>query len=252
MPVTGTVRRRQFQPDLNWSLLGATLPLWVVLVVTTTGFVAPDICYSTVAPAADRLAQGFVLGLGGGHGWTWLLMVAATTPPVLYPMAQYVAVRSFPERRWRAVGLLAAGYTVPWLFAFVVAVAVLTVLAVWLPRDFAGAAAFGLAALWQFLPSTSWAWTLRHQTGVLAAHGAKADLSVLACGLRHGLWCVWVCGPMMIACLAVEPHAVAMLLCWPLVLLQERRPSPRTAALALMGVWGATQGIQALAVLSPV
>lgn len=244
--MSGAVRHARSLLDLNWTLLAATLPLWGLLVATTTGFAAPDICYSLVVPAADRLLQGFALGLAGGHFWTWIVMVAAMTPPVLYPMAQFVAVRSFPERRWRAVSLLVAGYAAPWLLAFPVAVAVLTVLAVLLPQSFVGAAAFGSAAVWQLLPSTAWGRKLKHRTGVVAAHGMRADFSALACGLQHGFWCAWVCGPIMLACMAVEAHAAAMLLCWPLVLLQERRASP-LLALELLAIYIAVEFGQVIA-----
>lgn len=172
----------------------------------------------------------------------WQLMVVAMMIPLIVPSLRVAASRSLWPRRHRAIATFLIGYLAIWLL---VGVALACLLA-WRPpltevwKKEAAAAAFLLAAAWQWTPMKRRALVKCHATVPLAPRGWRADRDAIRFGWMAGRSCCVSCGVSMVACTLTGHHAIALVVCaWTAV--QERyswRPNTRrfgivTATLAI-------------------
>lgn len=138
-------------------------------------------------------------GASGASGW--FVMVVAMMFPVLVDPLCHVYVRSFAERRMRAMALFSLGYCAVWVAAGVV----LTALA-FVP---AGVAVV-VAGIWQCSPVKQRCLNRCHAHRELAAFGMAADRDSFWFGVSHGAWCVGSCWALMLVPLLVQAHLSVM------------------------------------------
>jgi predicted metal-binding membrane protein len=194
----------------------ASAACWAVLLLAWTGPAAPAFCL-----AGAGLFSGLSFGLRSaladfqwpfalGH---WLLMIGAMMVPMTAAALRTVALRSFRERRARAIGLFLLGYVAVWL-----AVAPLYLVAALAAHVAAGgalmlplAAAFGLAAAWQASAAKRSALRRCHRTVPLPPAGLRADWACLRFGAGHGRACLASCWALMAIPAAAGHHPALML-----------------------------------------
>ena len=224
--------------ERSWLWLLPVVPPWIVLALAGPGGLVRDLC---LAPGSESLARmsaqfaaladpsALVRAAAG-----WLLMIAAMAPPLLHPMVQHVAVRSFRDRQARGVALFVAGYVAVAMAGFFVVVGGLVALVAATPGIAPAVTASAVAALWQVGPLKTWALRRCHRTFPLRPRGVAADLSCLAFGLRHGWFCALSCLPMMAATMAIEPHLAAMLVVAAIAVVERNSRTPRLCWSALL------------------
>jgi predicted metal-binding membrane protein len=158
----------------------------------------------------------------------WTLMCVAMMVPVVLPALRHVAVNSLRRRQGRAMAVFLAGYLAVW----VVAGAVLLPLFALPPQPVLLTGVLLFAALWQLLPARRACMRACHRTVPLPPTGWRAARGDLRFGLRHGVGCLGVCGPLM-AVMAVPGthHPLWMFGVTGAVLLTRYPPRwrPRTA-----------------------
>ncbi|WP_347267517.1 DUF2182 domain-containing protein [Paracoccus sp. (in: a-proteobacteria)] len=212
-------------------LLGASLAGWVLMGALA---LQPERLGQLVAlcsGATVRLdAQGEVLS-GHGHGLVlWLAMLLAMQPLLVWPQLALLARANLPRLRAPAQAAFLAGHVLPWL-ALGLAQVVLTQP---LPP-----AALTLALLpvliWQAAPLRQRWLNACHRKPSLRAFGGAMLADTARYGLRSGLLCTAICGPVMLLAMrlpalhlpALHLPAMAAL---SLLLLAERNAPARPPA----------------------
>lgn len=198
---------------------------------------------SLSAGVAAEIEAGLALADPAASAGQWALMLAAMMLPLLAPMAGYVAGRSFPERRDRAIALFLLGYAAVWSGCAVLSSLGLLVASAVLNASGLSAAAgligCALAALWQLSPMKVRALNRCHGVAPLRAFGGAADQDALTFGIRHGGRCIRSCfAPMVLPLLG--GHGLPLMLGVSLLLWSERlQPQPplklSAAALLMLG-----------------
>lgn len=142
----------------------------------------------------------------------WHAMVLAMMLPIIATKARDVAIRSFAERRHRAIGLFLIGYLVPWSALGTLAAAARTI--PWIPGTQSGwltAGAFAAATVWAFVPIRERAMVMSYgHEPVIAPAGWDADRDCMKAGLAVGSWCFVSCWALMLACVLSGHHLVAV------------------------------------------
>lgn len=240
----------RWAPASQWRILAASLVGWAWLGAAGGGRGFVGLC---AGPGPiGRLVGEWRAGILGGQMVGCLLMSLAMTVAMMLPLTidaqRYVALRSFPWRRGRALAGWLVGYLAPWVAAASVASLVLMIAVGPAARPWVAAAAFLFAAAWQLTPLKGWALRACHRTRPLKPSGVAADASCVLFGARVGAACMVSCGPMMLAAMA-SPWPTLALAGVFVVALRERyvwRPPTRVTALALAAA-GGLLALQAIA-----
>lgn len=150
----------------------------------------------------------------------WVLMCVATMIPAALPAVRHVAVNSLRWRRQRAITGFLVAYLGAWTAFGLVALPLLTLVERALPRWSLIVATTVFAVVWQVLPPLVTFRRRCHQTVPLPLRGWPAHAGCLRFGLRHGLACLGVCGPLMLLmALLLHAHQHWMvLLLWMILL----------------------------------
>jgi predicted metal-binding membrane protein len=130
-------------------------------------------------------------------GWA-VMLVAMMSPALIFPIC-HIRLRSFRQRRDRAVALFVAAYMSAWMvFGYLVltmkGAIVLLAGRSYLPVAIALIAAF----VWQFSPVKQHCLNGCHRNSNLAAFGIAADIEVLRYGVTHAAWCIGSCWLLML------------------------------------------------------
>lgn len=163
----------------------------------------------------------------------WQLMVLAMMLPVIVPSLRTVAFRSLWRRRHRAVAGFLAGYLAAWGLAGLAVCVLLAAAPV--PREWqagAVAAAFVLAAGWQWTRLKRRALVACHRTMPLAPSGPRADRDCVAFGWRIGGSCCLGCWALMVACTLAGHSTLALAACGGIGLAERYSWRPNTKLLA--------------------
>jgi hypothetical protein len=226
----------------EWWILAASLAGWVWLVAARNGRGLAELCAGP-DPVA-RLFGEWRAGILTHQLAGCLLMALAMTLAMMLPLTieplRYVALRSFPWRRRRALGAWLVGYLVPWIAAASLGSLALMTTVGGGARPWVAAAACLFAAAWQVAPVKGWALRACHRTRPLEPSGPSADASCLLFGASVSVPCMASCGPMMFAAMACPWPTLALAGVF-VVALRERyiwRPPTRTTALALAAAGG--------------
>jgi len=235
----------------GWVLLFSAAA-WTLLLLFGPMPLAFPLCLPSSSYLAGRVGAGLEAARQTGAVVSamtgWALMVVAMAPPLAMPLIRHVSVRSFAQRRCRAVMEFTVGGIAPWLVAGVAAVPVLiSVPMSGLGQSATASLAFAVAAAWQLTPAKCLALRRCHRTMPLAPRGIQADRDCLRYGVVYGGYCVASCWAMMLAAM-LSAHAWLAMLYVQFIAMEERRPgrpSATATALALL----AGSALNAMAVL---
>jgi predicted metal-binding membrane protein len=160
---------------------------------------------------ATGLSQAVESGVFHAEIVHWLLMIAAMMLPLLIVPIRQVAFRSYRWRRGKAVAGFIAGYSAVWIITGLFAVGFLGVLAVTglITATVTGPIVLLAAAVWQLSPLRGDAMRRCHRSVALTPRGLAADLDCIRFGVSHGLACVMVCFPLMLATMIAMPGITA-------------------------------------------
>jgi hypothetical protein len=226
----------------EWWVLAVSLAGWAWLVAAPNHRAFVGLCAGP-DPIA-RLAGEWRAGILTDQLAACLLMALAMTLATMLPLTieplRYVALRSFPWRRRRALGGWLVGYLVPWIVATSLASLALMTIVGATARPWVAAAACLFAAVWQMTSAKAWALRACHRTRPLEPNGLSADASCLLFGVRVSEPCMVSCGPMMLAAMACPWPTLALAGVFVVALRERyaRRPPSRTTALALAAAGG--------------
>jgi predicted metal-binding membrane protein len=158
----------------------------------------------------------------------WALMCVAMMVPAALPAIHHVGVNSLRWRRQRAIATFLLAYlSVWWAFGLVVLPAV-HLLDDRLPRGQLTMATALLSAAWLVSPPLVFFRRACHLTVPLPPRGRRAVAGCVRFGLRHGLACVGVCGPLMLlTATLLHGPVIWMVLLTTLVLANKRLPRGR-------------------------
>jgi predicted metal-binding membrane protein len=144
-----------------------------------------------------RTTSSPILAAIGGYPM-WTLMVLAVTLPTTIPAAQHVAVNSFRDRQWPAVGEFLSVYLALWLAFGLVAMLIMALL----PAVKPGAAmpmALALAVAWELTPWKRRALNRCHRSSPLPPRGWRARRAVGRFAWINGSACIASCWATMLA-----------------------------------------------------
>lgn len=185
---------------VRYSVLGASLAAWVVMVAGLPGGgreALQALCSTTALPWL-RLNWALSSTLG------WLIMLGAMMLPLTLPTLAHVWRTSLVRRRRRALVLCLCAYLAVWLLVGLVVESLPMLLgSVWPPSWIAVVAGVWV---WQCSPLKQHCLNRGHTHRPLSAFGFRADVDVAMLGLAHGAWCVGSCWALMAAA-ALLPHA---------------------------------------------
>ena len=124
----------------------------------------------------------------------WTVMVVAMMLPTTAPHLRYLAFNTRASRRQRSIALFLLGYLAVWLAPG------LALALVQSPAPAALIAAAVLAAgAWELTPAKRRALRRCCRTWPVGYTGPRADAAAVDYGLRHGVICLLVSGPAMVA-----------------------------------------------------
>ena len=178
----------------EWWVVGLGLAAW--LPVVQHGMMKRGSAH------ADHLSFAAELGY-------WHAMVLAMMLPIIATKARDVAIRSFAERRHRAIGLFLIGYLVPWSALGTLAAWARTF--PWTHSQWLTVGAFTVATIWALLPVRERAMVMSYgHEPVIAPSGWDADRDCVKAGLAIGAWCFVSCWALMLACVLSGHHLAAV------------------------------------------
>jgi predicted metal-binding membrane protein len=136
----------------------------------------------------------------------WILMSAATMILATVPAIRHVGLNSLRRRRQRAITGFLLAYLLVWSAFGLVVLPLLDRLRPQVAHWQLVTVSATVAVLWQVLPPQVRFLRACHLTVPLPPRGRRALGGCLHFGVRHGLACVGVCGPLMLV-MAVLLHA---------------------------------------------
>src|SRR5215217_8169302 len=186
---------------------------------------------------------GTISGRGHGQGTLGtvamvIAMVIAMMLPLTLANVRHVALSSLWRRRHRAIAAFLVSFIAVWIVvqsAIVGTWGLLTPLVGW---QTVGGVAMVAAALWELAPIKRQRLRRCHRTVPLAPHGWRADADCARYGVTTGFSCVTTCWALMVAAAAFSHSLMVMTVLFGVQLSgrYQRRPSPKLAALAVLGV----------------
>lgn len=123
----------------------------------------------------------------------WVVMVAAMMLPTTVPHLRYLSFNTRASRRQRSVALFLLGYLAVWLVPGFALSLVGPATPGWV------AAAILAAGAWELTPLKRRALRRCCRTWPVGYSGPSADTAAVEYGLRHGVICLLVTGPAMVA-----------------------------------------------------
>lgn len=145
----------------------------------------------------------------------WTLMILAMMLPLVFAHLRVAAARSLWSRRQRAIVAFLCGYAAIGLVAGLACVAVVGAAGIAglhaANSPPAVAAAFALAAAWQFSSVKRRALTACHRTMPLAPRGWRANRDCVHYGWSIGGRCLVSCAGLMLACVVTGHSLPAMM-----------------------------------------
>src|SRR5262245_56191726 len=199
----------------SW-LVATSLVASTLLVLTWSDVPPAGLCSAALQMP---LSDSFNLALVS----SWLLMLAAMTPPLIVVPLRHVRERSFAHRKARAMFLFVIGYGAVWMIAGMgLQVMALAAQAAASDPHMCLALSAAVATLWQVSPAKQWCLNRCHRRPQLAASGAAADRAAFDFGLSHGASCVGACWALMLLPLFVGQGHVLMMFAVMLFALAER------------------------------
>jgi hypothetical protein len=165
---------------------------------------------------------------------SWMGMVGAMMLPTTIWAVQDVAIRSYHDRRMRAIVGYIFGYVICWIFIGVVFV----IFRLWpIAHDVRTAVFFCLiSAAWSLLPCRNLWFMHCHRQIPLCPSGPRADFDVLRQGLIHGRPCINACWPLMFAC-GISGHDFIVMICGAILAITEKRMFRFSGAPAAVCSW---------------
>ena len=203
----------------EWWTVSLSALAWVWIVVQAW---SPNGSHRHDHAAMLAQAHGACLPFWTGL-WHWFVMVAAMMLPFVTGTVHLTAARSMWARRHRAIAGFLSGYLSLWSLAGAIALVVLAGLqrSYRLSPALAGAAGFGMAALWQVTRAKRRALVSCHRSVPLAPRGWRADGDCFRYGWTIGSSCLTNCWALMLAC-ALAGHSLPAMLCGGAVGFAER------------------------------
>lgn len=207
----------------------------VVLVVAAAWLVL------SLAPAGSAHQHLAVPATGPGPLAWWTAMCLAMMVPGTIPALRHVAGNSLRRRQQGAIAWFTAAYLAVWLVFGMMVQPLIAAVAQFVPHPRPAAGALAVAALWQFLPYQREFRRACHRLVALPPAGWRAARADLRFGLRHGLSCVGVCGPLMLVAASLSHHDLPWMLALSVAVILVKVPplSPlgrRAFGLALAAV----------------
>lgn len=162
---------------------------------------------------------------------TWAVMVVAMMSPTLILPIQQICVRSFRHLRAPLVVLFSLAYGCVWVSTGVLLLAAAPALVDTATQRlaplFALAIAIALVLLWQCSPLKQLCLNHVHGSIDVEAFGCAAAISAVRQGLRHGLWCVLSCWPLMLLALLIPRGHLGVMALAMLVVVGESLDLPK-------------------------
>ena len=151
----------------------------------------------------------------------WTAMAVAMMLPLGRRQARWLAFRSLPRHRHRAVATFAVAYVAAWVGAGAIAIAALAPVR---EAPLAVAGALALAAVWHRAPLRRRLLLRCGVRRVPAVVGWRAVADWMRAGGGAGARCLVTCGPLMLP-MAIAHHP-GLVVGVALVVAAERRPGP--------------------------
>lgn len=223
-----TYEPREFARIRN-VVLSVTALAWGLLLLSDSGAMALAAHCSMAAgamPPDASLRMLLTMNPSGSLAAGWAVMLVAMMAPVLIAPICHIRLRSFTNRRTRAVLLFLLPYTVVWMAIGCCLLAVSLTVAWFAPNSYLPAVCAVIAAsIWQCSPAKQRCLNACGAHSELAAFGAAADYSVLRYGLTHALWCAGSCWLLMLfPLLLFRGHLLAMVLVTILIASERLEP----------------------------
>ena len=222
---------------INIMLTGISVLLWVLLLLNpgNGGAIAHcqvlnvERCWVTAPGQSAASVQVFIHQYPFSVQLTgWGFMVLAMMLPTLIIPVQHICQQSFKRYRVLHSLLFVLAYTMVWMVAGVITIALVNPLYRLMPLSYIPAlVVFLIALVWQFSPIKQRCLNRGHHHPTLSAFGWAARRDCLRFGLLHGLWCIgsgWAL--MLFPMLLPRGHNLAMLLV-TLVMISEHLEHPR-------------------------
>jgi predicted metal-binding membrane protein len=130
----------------------------------------------------------------------WVAMLVAMTPPLLGGPILRLWKGSLARRRAAMIACFALGYALVWTFAGVALRGAVLALTRAFDR-WAFVISIGLVLGWWLASGRQYAHVRAHAAPRLRVFGVAAFADGARYGLRHGLWCLCACWPLMLAAL---------------------------------------------------
>jgi len=157
----------------------------------------------------------------------WVLMLACMMAPILIQPIQFVRGSTLARRRTRTTMLFVAGYTVVWMFAGALMLALAPALGSSGFPPYVRVGAFFLIALtWQCSPAKQACLNRCHVLSPLPAFGRTADTGTLVFGATQGMWCAGSCWAWMLLPLLLSSGHIVAMVATTLLILCERLDDP--------------------------
>jgi predicted metal-binding membrane protein len=179
----------------------------------------------------------------GSMATSWFVMLVAMMPPLLVQPVMHIRHRSPARRRWRALGLFAAGYAGLWMATGLLLVPAGGLLRSSAPGPAGPALALLIALAWSASPLGQAARNGCHRLYRIAPFGRPADRDALRHGFLTGTFCAATCWPWMLLPMVAEGWHMAAMLAVAIILIAER------AAPGARAAWRIPPGFAMLAAL---
>lgn len=212
--------------------------------------------HAAAMPSAASLQMLLAMHPPASLAAGWALMLVAMMSPVLIQPVHHIRVRSFADRRARAIGLFIAAYAAIWIAVgaglAAASLAAASLAAASLANGWSASSSYlpaivGLliAFVWQCSPVKQRCLNRCHLHPELAAFGAAGDGDAIRFGATHGIWCAGSCWalmlfPMLLPMRLPGGHLVAMAAVTVLIV-SERLEPPRLPSWRLRGLGKATR-----------
>lgn len=193
VPIGATSGRTRFRlsDHPEWLALAVAASAWVWLVSSLGWLTAGGAAFGGHHhdPAAPPHMHSF-----DAHLLIWTVMVVAMMLPTTVPHLRYLAFNTRRSRRQRSIALFLLGYLAVWLVPGLALAPVPSPLPAALV-----AAGVVVAGVWELTPVKRRALRRCCRTWPVGYAGASADAGAVEYGLRHGVICLLVGGPAMVA-----------------------------------------------------
>ena len=209
---------------------------WVVMVAAVAWLSMAGISHTSHTHASHG---GITAGTDHAqHTLGVVAMVIAMMVPLTITNVRHVAQSSLWRRRNRAIAGFLVGYLAVWLVVQTIIVETWGLLAPLLGWVTAGGIAMVAAALWEIAPIKRRRLRRCNRSVPLARRGWRADADCARYGVSTGFSCVTMCWALMVAATAFSHNLMVMAVLFGVQASgrYQRRPSPKLAALAVLGV----------------